>query len=92
MNLQRLTHKSHLKKINDKWAEIETWFDTHGDSPAAMAFINKYLTNLNNLTKNSLFEKVKMLSDTSIVEIGKLNQLSDLFDELVDLMDQIDTM
>ncbi len=87
-----VSHKSHLKKINDKLADIEKWFDTHGESPAATAFINKYLANLNKNTKISLFEKMKVISNTSLVEIGYLNQLSALFDELVDLIDQIGAM
>ncbi len=92
LNLERLSHKFHLKKIYDKLADIDTWLGNHDDSPAAIAFINKYFANLNNLTKNSLFEKVKVISNTSLVEIGYLNQLSVLFDELVDLIDQIDSM
>lgn len=94
MNTERETHKAHNRKVIKKLEDFKTWFESvHGSNiDEALEFINKYMWHLNDLTKKSFFEELQDKTNTRMIDISKLNDLTILIEELYKLLLEFRTL
>jgi len=83
------THTSLFKQnqIDGHVSTIGKWIhDVNGhNSDVAIGFIFKYLHHLNDNTKKSMYEHILNITETSLIDINKKNDLMLLVNELVKL-------
>ena len=58
------------------------------DVEEAVEFIEKYLNNLNENTKKSMYEHLLTITRTDLIEVNKKNDLMFLINELTKLLKQ----
>jgi hypothetical protein len=91
LNLKRQSHIVLQKKFHAIFDKIATWIDSVGgqDKAETIEWGKKYLHHLNDLTKKSYFNQLLTLSKTNLVELGEIDKLRVLVDELYNLKSSI---
>ena len=76
------------KQIEDHVNTIGKWInDVNGqNNDDALEFIYKYILHLNDNTKKSMYEHLLNITETSLIDINKKNDLMLLINELVRLI------
>ena len=91
INPNRESHKIYQKKISDQIDGISKWIQSVGgnNEDKALAFIDQYLSHLNNNTKKSMFEHILDITGTRLLDVNKQNDLMILINELCKLKQQV---
>ena len=80
----RESYKPLQKQLDDAIEGIADWIKELGKDPTkAIEFIKTYLSNLNERTKKSMFNYITDITDTKLLEVNKLSDLTLLIEKLI---------
>ena len=86
----RESYKSIQKDIDNAIEAIADWISQLGKDPTkAIEFIKKYNHHLNDKTKKSMFEHITDITDTKLLEVNKLSDLTLLIEKLITIKKSI---